>query len=210
VEWEWDKKTDPLSCYYKLMVIDPAVTEHTKADDTAIAVFGVDAEDEIHLLELFAEKIDPIDLEGIIFAMKKEWQPEEIVMEKGLIKSAILPFMEREMQRRNDWFDIEGIHAHGDKGVRAKPIQARLKFQKIYVNSKIDPKTKSKMYKQLSNFPKYKHDDIVDVFAYFGIRQNELIQGRTKAEVEEFEFNKAVSIFEELYGDFEADPDTGY
>ena len=210
VEWEWDEKTDPLSCYYKLMVVDPAVTANNKADDTAIAVFGIDAEDEIHLLELFAEKIDAIDLEGIIFAMRKRWSPEEIVMEKGIIKSAVLPFMEREMQRNNDWFDIEGIHAHADKIVRAKPMQARMKFQQIYVNNKIDHRTKKKMYQQLTNFPKYKDDDIVDVFAYFGIRQNEIIQGRTKAEVEEFEFQEAVSIFEEIYGDFDADPDTGY
>lgn len=210
VEWDWDPKTDPLSCYYKIMVVDPAVTSNNKADDTAIAVFGVDAEDEIHLLELFAEKIDAIDLETIIFSMRKKWMPEEIVMEKGVIKSAVLPFMEREMQRNNEWFNIEGIHAHADKIVRAKPMQARLKFQQIYVNKNIDERTKKKMYTQLTNFPKYKDDDIVDVFAYFGIRQNEIVQGRTKAEVEEFEFQEAESIFESLYDAEYADPDTGY
>lgn len=210
IEWDYDPKTDSRDLYEIYMIIDPAVTSLNSADDTAMAIFGVDCEDEIFLFDLYADKIDSVDFEGLFFEWAGRWNPDHIIMEKGTIKRAIEPFLEREMARKNKWYTLEGVHAHADKKVRAKSMQARMKAQKIYVNKNIMQHIKDKMYNQLVNFPKTKHDDIVDVFSYFGIWQNMVAQGPTEEQVKEVAWEMESSLYEMEYGDYEVDPDTGY
>jgi predicted phage terminase large subunit-like protein len=192
----------------KYIIADLAVTEKQKNDPTAIGVFGVSSEGDIFLLDAELARMDTADSVDLIFDWERRYKPEEVIMENGVIKHAIGPFIYKHMQETNQYFALEGVTPVNSKKMRAQSIKTRMRMGKVYMNSEIE--CLPAWTQQLLSFPKAKHDDAVDVMAYMGLRLADMNEGKSEEEEEEEQEAQSYAEYIEFGGDDGRDADTGY
>lgn len=192
----------------KYIVVDPAVTENKKNDLSGIGVFGVDYMSNIYLIDAELCRMETPALQDLIFDLVERYEPEEVVMESGVIKHAIGPYIEKEMAERNRYFVLEGVTPHRSKRMRAQPIRARMRAGKVFLSSEIE--CLDAWIEQLKKFDRAKHDDAVDVMAYMGLRLNDMTAGLSEEEEEAREQDELDAEYILAGGDDGRDSDTGY
>jgi phage terminase large subunit-like protein len=105
------------------------------------------------------------------------------------ISKSIGPFLREEMIKNNNYISLLPLkHGGKDKPSRARSIQARLRAHGIKFDKEAD------WYPSFENeclsFPRGKHDDQVDAFAYLGLMLDSLIEAPTREEIDEDEYRE--------------------
>ena len=147
----------------------------------------------IHTKNVIRERMDGKEIVDTFLALQKLYDPIAIGVEDMQISKAIGPFLREEMIKQNVFISLLSLkHGGKDKTTRARSVQARLRAHGMKFDKEGD------WYPVFENeclsFPRGKHDDQVDAFAYLGLMLDQLIEAPTKDEADEEEY------LEELQG----------
>lgn len=96
---------------------------------------------------------------------------EKIGIEETVYLQTLKPFLDKEMRKRDKFPNIEPLkHAQRDKNVRIRGLIPRYSSGSVYHITEEDQNTCKDLEKEMRTFPKGRHDDTLDAFAY----QNEI------------------------------------
>lgn len=171
--------------YY--ITADLAISETEKADFSVFVVAGVDEEKRLHVKNVIRERMDGKEIVDTFLALQKLYEPVAMGVEDMQISKAIGPFLREEMVKNNTYISLLPLkHGGKDKSTRARSIQARLRAHGVKFEKDGDwyPSFENEMLA----FPRGKHDDQVDAFAYLGLMLDMLIEAPTKEEVEDEDY----------------------
>lgn len=146
---------------------DYAVTEGDTGDWTVHVVVGVDAADNLYVVDLWRQRAAPdVSIEAMI-DMHDESRTLGWGLEKDIIQKSIAPALNRRMTERRVYVPLDYLPiGRQDKAMRAQSIRARVNLGKVYF-----PKTApwlADFERELLAFPNGKHDDHVDAFGLIG------------------------------------------
>src|SRR3990167_1527881 len=160
---------------------DMAISEKDRADYTAFVVGGLDENGLLHIVNVIRERMDSKEIVDTIFALENLYRPEVFALEKGQVSKAIGPYLLEEMPKRNLWPQILELTPSVDKPTRARSIQARMRASGVRFEK--DSDWYQTFEDECTRFPRDKHDDMVDAFAYLGLVLNKMVEAPTEKEV---------------------------
>lgn len=168
--------------YY--VTADLAISESEKADFSVFIIAGVDENKIIHIKNVIRERLDGRDIVDTLLSIQRLYDPEAVGIEEMQVSKAIGPFLREEMIKTNTFLSLIPMKTMGkDKVTRSRSIQARMRAHGVKFDKEAD------WYPQFENecltFPRGKHDDQVDAFAYLGLMLDKLIEAPTKEEIED-------------------------
>ena len=163
----------PNATLARFATMDLAASEKKLADYTVVSVFGL-APPNLLVLDVLRGKWAGQDLVRVAARIVQAYRPSYLAVESvGLSLSVV-----KDMQRGNHLetpprppLPVKGITPQGDKVTRALTLAARMGSGHVYV-----PKTApwlATAKAEMATFPKGKHDDIVDTWAYGALEQME-------------------------------------
>lgn len=172
--------------YY--VTADLAISESEKADYSVFIVAGVDENKVIHIKDIIRERLDGRDIVDTLLSLQRIYEPEAVGIEEMQVSKAIGPFLREEMMKTNTFLSLVPLKHNGkDKVARSRSIQARMRAHGLRFNKDAD------WYPTFENecltFPRGKHDDQVDAFAYLGLMLDKIIEAPTKEEMDEDDYN---------------------
>lgn len=146
------------------MTIDPAISEKQSSDYFAIDVSGMDENYNIYKLDYLrghwkvAESIDNI------FTTYLKWHPSVIGLETVAYQKALKSWLEEKMRERGIHFPITEFqrNTHESKEFRIKALEPFYREGKVF---HADWMRNHDMEQELLQFPKGKHDDLIDAGA---------------------------------------------
>lgn len=168
--------------YY--ITADLAISESEKADFSVFVVAGVDEEKIIHVKNIIRERMDGKEIVDTFLMLQRLYDPVAMGVEDMQISKAIGPFLREEMIKNNTFISLLPLkHGGKDKQTRARSIQARLRAHGVKLDKEGDwyPLFENEML----SFPRGKHDDQVDAFAYLGLLLDMLIEAPTQEEIDD-------------------------
>lgn len=169
---------------------DFAISKSQKADYTVATVWKVDALGIKHVEDCRRGRWDAKEIIDEMLAVEKAFNPKAHFAEKGVIDTALGPFLDTEMMRLNRYLNIVKIASTKDKETRAKPLQGMLKSRHIKFNK--DMTHWPAMEEELCRFPKGGHDDIVDALSIVGQGLRDVSADIPDEQFEEEEFFRKV------------------
>lgn len=166
---------------------DLAISEEERADYSVFIIGGVDEDKRIHIKNIIRERMDGKEIVDTLIALQRLYNPVAVGIEEMQVSKAIGPFLREEMVKQNTYLSLYPLkHGGKDKLTRARSIQARMRAHgvKFAVEEDWFPSFEN----ECLQFPRGKHDDQVDAFAYLGLMLDVLIEAPTQAEEEEDEY----------------------
>ena len=167
---------------------DLAVSQQETADWSVFIVGGMDESGYLYIVDVIRERMDGQEIVETLLSLEHTYKPISISMEKGQIEKAIGPFLRQRMLDTNTFPNILPIAPSSDKLTRARSIQARMRAGAIKFDKAAD------WYFDFEDeaiiFPRGKHDDQVDAFAYVGLVLDKMIEGASRKEIEQEEYEE--------------------
>ena len=164
-DWfQWYDQIPPVLTIYGAS--DYAVTDDEKADFTEHGVFGVDAHDDLYILDWwYGQTTSDVWIERKLDLIRA-YRPVMWAGEAGVIRRAIEPFLLKRMRERKTYCRMEWLPSIKDKPTRGRAFQARASMRKVYL-----PRNKEwadRLIQHLLRFPAGKYDHSVDVCTLMG------------------------------------------
>jgi hypothetical protein len=147
---------------------DHAVSTKQDRDKTCLLTVGIDADDNIWLMDdiFWQRSSTDVVVEAMIDIMEK-YRPLFWFAERGHISKSIWPFLNKRMLERRVFCSFDQIVPVQDKMTRAQAIRGRISMGKVYLPSFAPWFMDFKQ--ELLRFPFGQHDDAVDAMAYIGL-----------------------------------------
>ena len=168
--------------------VDFAISTKAYADYTVMPVAGIDESGVGHTVNMFRDRMGPMEIIECMFAIQERYNIEVWFAEAGAIEKVIGPFLKQEMVKRGVYLNIIPMVPVKDKKSRAWAFRARLKAG----GWRFDKQAPwyPALEDEFTRFPKAKHDDIVDAHAWLGVGMQNMFAAPTDEEVfEEDEMN---------------------
>ena len=191
--------------YY--ITCDLAVSQSQKADYSAFCVAGMDDENKLHLVHVLKERLDSLQIVDTMLALQRIYKPVLFGIEKGVIQKSIGPYLNEAMQERNEYISTALLAPSADKLTRARSIQARMRAGAVRFDK--DSDWYQSFEDELIRFPRDRHDDQVDAWAYMGLMLDKMWETPSEKEDEDEEYRLMVRKFQsdDMVG---RSPVTGY
>jgi predicted phage terminase large subunit-like protein len=181
---EEDEKL-PLNYY---IAADLAISEAERADFSVFMVAGVDENKIIHVKNVIRDRLDGREIVDLLLTLQRTYEPEAVGIEEMQVSKAIGPFLREEMVKTNTYLSLIPLKHQGkDKIMRSRSIQARMRAHGVRFDTSAD--WFSSFEDECLTFPRGKHDDQVDTFAYLGMMLDKIIEAPTKEEMEDDAYN---------------------
>lgn len=146
------------------ITIDPAVSEKEEADFTGVIINSVDIDNNWHLRKVLKLKIKPPELIRKIFEWNAHYRPVRIGIEKEKYYLVIKPFLDEEMETRNEFPPVKELTPKvSNKEMRIRGLAPRYERRKIFHNS--EDEGRIDLEDELLRFPKAKNDDLSDALS---------------------------------------------
>jgi predicted phage terminase large subunit-like protein len=180
---------DEVDCPLKYYIsVDLAISEKERADYSVFLVAGVDENRRIHVVDIIRERMDGREIVDTLLQLGRVYNPEVVGIESMQVSKAIGPFLREEMIRKNVILSIlELKHGGKDKIARARSIQARTRAKGVKFKKESD--WYPLFEEECLTFPRGKHDDQVDAFAYLGMMLDNITEAPTREEIEDERYN---------------------
>lgn len=180
-------KEDKTAILHYYVTADLAISQTERADWSVFMVAGVDENKIIHIKQVIRERLDGREIVDTLLALQKLYDPVAVGIEDMQVSKSIGPFLREEMVANNTFLTLYPMkHGGKDKLTRSRSIQARMRSKGIKFDKEAD--WYQTFEDELMRFPRDKHDDQVDTFAYLGLMLDRLIEAPTKYEQEEEEY----------------------
>jgi predicted phage terminase large subunit-like protein len=165
---------------------DLAVSTSNRADYSAFVVGGMDQEGRLYCKHVVKERMDALEIVDTIFMLQKVYKPVLFAFEQGTIQKAIGPYLNEAMLKRGEFVSTVLLKPSGDKLTRARSIQARMRSGACRFDT--DAEWYQNFEDELLRFPRDKHDDQVDAWAYLGLLLDRMWEAPSDKEVEDEEY----------------------
>jgi len=165
---------------------DLAVSQSQRADYSAFVVGGMDEDGKLYCKHVIKERMDALEIVDTILMIQKIYKPVLFGLEQGTIQKAIGPYLNEEMLKRGEFINTVLLKPSGDKLTRARSIQARMRSGACRFDKEAD--WYQNFEDELLRFPRDKHDDQVDAWAYLGLMLDRMWEAPTEKEFEEEEY----------------------
>lgn len=185
-----DKKKKLL--YY--ITCDLAVSQAQRSDYSAFTVAGMDDESKLHLIYVVKERLDSLQIVDTMLALNRIYKPVLFGIEKGTIQKSIGPYLNEAMQSRNEYISLALLSPSADKLTRARSIQARMRAGAVKFDK--DGEWYQAFEDELLRFPRDKHDDQVDAWAYLGMMLDKMWETPSEKEDEDEEYRLMVRKYQ--------------
>lgn len=172
--------------------IDFALGRGDKGDNTAICIAGLDSSGILHIVDVYAQRYDPLQSINKMFEIQEMYDIDTWVVEDDNISKAIGPFLNQEMMKRQKFLSLERIRPHKDKQARAVSIQARMRAGGVHFNA--DAPWYFDLYNEMVNFPRGKTDDRVDALAWIGLMLDKMSPSATREELDEAAWEEEMGL----------------
>jgi predicted phage terminase large subunit-like protein len=181
IRWKTPEEIAKVNIQYYISVIDTAETVSRRSDFTAITTLGIDRMNRRYVVDLRHGKFLPDRLIDEIFSVHQQWKPLKIKVEETGFVRGLRSSIERRSQitgvRPN--FDFIPRDTQLSKVERiTMTLQPWFRNGLIFFSSALNEHVKEQIKHELTRFPKYQHDDILDTLA--DAFQNELVFGPVK------------------------------
>lgn len=179
---EEDKKL--LLNYY--ITADLAISQKERSDYSVFAVAGMDDSGRLHLVNVIRDRMDSQQIVDTILMLQRLYKPGIFGIEAGAIEKSIGPFLNREMLSTGVFVPLQLLKPSVDKITRARSIQARMRANAC----KFDKEAEwyHTFEEELMKFPRDRHDDQVDAWAYMGLMLDKMQEAATPEELEDEEY----------------------
>jgi predicted phage terminase large subunit-like protein len=157
VKREWLRYSGNPSCVRYAMGVDLAVSLKTEADYTAIVVCGEDAAGNVHVVDVYRDKLTFNDILEAIKRYAAKWSVESIAIEKVQAQA----YVAQELIRTT-MLPIDPVTPNGDKLARFMPVEAKIEHGFVCLANGLA----SYFEDELLSFPNTDHDDTVDALVY--------------------------------------------
>jgi predicted phage terminase large subunit-like protein len=135
-------------------------------DYTEHGVFGVDANDDLYVLDWWFGQTQSDEWIERELQLIKQHKPLAWYGEAGVIRRSIEPFLMKRSRELRIYADFQWLASISDKPTRARAFQARWAMGKVYLPEGVD--WAARLLRQLARFPAGAHDDGVDVCSLIG------------------------------------------
>ena len=169
---------------------DLAVSQAQRADYSAFVVGGMDEDGRLYCKHVIKERMDALEIVDTILMIQKIYKPVLFGLEQGTIQKAIGPYLNEEMLKRGEFINTVLLKPSGDKLTRARSIQARMRSRACKFDKDTD--WYQNFEDELLRFPRDKHDDQVDAWAYLGLMLDKMWEAPTEKELESEEYEAYV------------------
>lgn len=170
--------------YY--ITADLAISQETRADYSVFVVAGMDENRLLHVVNVVRERLDAREIVDLILHLQTTYEPDAFGIEDMQVSKSIGPFLKEEMVKQNIFPNLVLLkHGGKDKIFRARSIQARMRAGGVRFEK--DSDWYADFEDECMKFPRDRHDDQVDAFAYMGLLLNQMIEAPTKEEIEQEE-----------------------
>lgn len=161
----------PVNAAPRFATMDLATSLKTHADYTVMGLFAV-AQPDLLVLDILRNKWEGPDLPRVAARFWEVHHPAFIGVEAVGFQNATVQDM-----RRGDRFQrpprpplpIKALQPHGDKVSRALTLAARMGTENVYIPRRAPWIAATEA--EMTEFPRGKHDDIVDVLSYAALEQ---------------------------------------
>lgn len=182
-------KEDHKSSMLYYITADLAISQAERADYSVFLVAGVDENKMIHVKNVIRERLDGRDIVDTLLALQRLYDPVAVGIEDMQVSKSIGPFLREEMIANNTYLSLFPMkHGGKDKLTRSRSIQARMRAKGVKFDKEAD--WYQTFEDELLRFPRDKHDDQVDTFAYLGLMLDKLIEAPTAKEQEREEYDE--------------------
>ena len=165
---------------------DLAVSQSQRADYSAFVVGGMDEDGRLYAVHVIKQRMDALEIVDTILMLQKIYKPVLFGFEQGTIQKSLGPFLNEAMLKRNEFVNIVLLKPSGDKLTRARSVQARMRSGACRFDK--DAEWYQNFEDELIRFPRDKHDDQVDAWAYLGLMLDRMWEAPTEKELEEEEY----------------------
>jgi predicted phage terminase large subunit-like protein len=163
------------------IAVDLAISEEEKADYSVFIVGGVDESKVLHIVDVIRDRMDGREIVDTLLQLQRVYNPLIVGIEDMQVSKSIGPFLNEAMVKSNTYISLMKLkHGHKDKVTRARSIQARMRAHGVKFDKEAD--WYFPFEQEMLTFPRGKHDDQVDAFAYFGMMLEYLIEASTDEE----------------------------
>ena len=142
-------------------------------DFTVHVVVGIDAADDIYVLDLWREQTASDQWVEAVIDLMVRWKTVTWAEENGQIEKGVGPFLTRRQLERKVYAIRRQYPSTMDKGVRAQSIRGRMAMGKVLLPKRAPWATD--VVNELLRFPAGRNDDIVDSLALIGRMLDELV-----------------------------------
>lgn len=180
-------KGDFESMVHYYITVDLAISQKQKADYSVFVIAGVDDEKRIQVRNVIRERLDGRDIVDQLIALQRLYNPIAIGIEESQISKSIGPFLNEAMMASGVYISLEKLkHMSQDKLTRTRSIQARMRAHGVKFDK--DSDWYQPFEDELIRFPRDKHDDQVDAFAYLGLMLDRMVEAPTPAEQKDIDY----------------------
>ena len=170
-DWSGTFKTSYFNYYTEAPVfskiytfVDPAISLRQEADYSAIVTVGVTKYNDIYILDVFRERVEPDELISNILRIGEEFKPNTIGIETVQFQKMLALEIKKQMRMQWKFFHIYEMKPTGEKESRIKAtLQPRYSSWVVY--HKGDWNNIKELELELIKFPNGKHDDMIDALA---------------------------------------------
>lgn len=174
--------------YY--IACDLAISQKQYSDYSVFAVAGMDDEGRLQCVHVVRERMDAMQIVETILVLQRIYKPELFGIESGTIQKSIGPYLNEAMLKSDVYINLVLLKPSGDKLSRARSMQARMRAGAVKFDISAD--WYQTFEDELLRFPRDKHDDQVDAWAYIGLLLDQMQSAATPQELEEEEYRLAL------------------
>jgi predicted phage terminase large subunit-like protein len=172
---------------------DLAISDEERSDYSVFIIGGVDEDKRIHIKNIIRERMDGREIVDTFIMLQRLYDPVAFGVEDMQVSKSIGPFLREEMVRNNTYLSLYPLkHGGKDKLTRARSIQARMRAHGVKFD--IEEEWFPEFENECLTFPRGKHDDQVDAFAYLGLMLDMLVEAPTIREMEEEEYEEELEL----------------
>jgi len=107
--------------------VDFAISKKDTANRTSFTVGAKDMDNLLHIIDQRVGRWDIMEIVEEFFSVQLAWSPDVFFVEDGQIWKAVRTILESEMRKRDIWISITAITPVGDKKVRGRSFQKRMR-----------------------------------------------------------------------------------
>ena len=191
------KEDEKLNLNY-YVTADLAISQKERSDYSVFAVAGMDDSGRLHLVNLIRDRMDSQQIVETILMLQRLYKPSLFGIEAGTIEKSIGPFLNREMMTTGIFVSLVKLKPSADKITRARSIQARMRANACKFDK--DAEWYQTFEEELMRFPRDRHDDQVDAFAYMGLMLDKMFEANTPEEDDDIEYLASLQDYEQETG----------
>lgn len=153
---------------YKFFTIDPAISEKTSADYSAMICIGVDKKGTWYILDIWRDRVNPKRLIDQIFYWDTKWKPVKVGVETVAFQKTLQFYIYDEMKKRHQYIPIVELkHAERTKLERILALEPRYETGMAFHNKDmgLTEELEMEMRSVTRDGIKGTHDDLVDALA---------------------------------------------